>query len=109
MVHPLSLLLKDLKFILIQINMSEIFIQPTNSIAEVGDTLSIECNVTGVSELTTISFYRDEPWQPVCYVTSDYTTYGPPGINCVGEINATGDRLFSISEMLPRRYLRVFM
>ena len=80
----------DMLFTDVLLIVSEIYIQPPKSEVAVGVTLSIECNITGVSELTSIRFYREsDRLGTICKVTQGAVS----GILCSGEVTPTGGRL----------------
>ena len=73
---------------------SEVDFQPQESKVAVGVALSIECNVTGVTDLTSIRIFRGtDSSQTVCDVTQDTLSNRVTGIFCSGEVIPSGGRL----------------
>ena len=71
---------------------SEVSVFPPLSAGAMGDSLSLQCVVSGVSNLTSISLHRADK-KRVCQVMDGTVTHDVDGITCFGRINATDGNL----------------
>lgn len=67
---------------------SEIFFNPEHPTSEIGYLFSMNCTVSGVSDLTSIHIARGEPAEDVCSANDGGITNSVDYIACTGELNS---------------------
>ena len=74
----------------------EVEFYPTSHNGEIGQPLTVSCLVSGVSELTSLTLYREGTSDPVCQIEGESVVMSEDGIKCSGQTSTSNGELQTV-------------